>query len=289
MSAAPMEEAAPSGRLPRLLLGLRDDHLAVPLEQHLRLVSHACHPARPHRAGRGKRAARTRRGCVPDGPKTRDGRGAARPADGRCQRGRRGALASGKDKALLRRHNPHTFVLDGAVLVATALGARETVIAVSADAVLETRRLGAAIGERRRQRLDRVNLRVESVPARFVTGEETALLQAVAGRPAKPTRKPPYPFERGLGGQPTLVQNAETLAQLALIARYGPGWFRAAGSVEAPGTALVTLSGAIARPGVHEIELGWTLGRPASPGRRRTRAVPGGARRRLLRRLGGRG
>ena len=135
----------------------------------------------------------------------------------------------------------------------------EVVIAISADAALETRRVEGAIVERRKRRLDRVTLRVASVPARFVTGEETALLRAVAGRPAQPTLKPPYPFERGLGGQPTLVQNAETLAHVALIARYGPGWFREAGLVDAPGTALVTLSGAVARPGVHEIELGWTL------------------------------
>ena len=105
-----------------------------------------------------------------------------------------------------------------------------------------------------------MTFRVATVPDRFVTGEETALLQAVAGRPAKPTLKPPFPFERGLDNRPTLVQNAETLAQLALIARYGARWFREAGTVDAPGTALVTLSGAVARPGVHEIELGTTLG-----------------------------
>ena len=71
----------------------------------------------------------------------------------------------------------------------------------------------------------------------------------MAGRPAKPTLKPPYPFERGLGNRPTLVQNAETLAHLALIARFGPRWFREAGSMDAPGTALVTLSGAVAQAG----------------------------------------
>jgi NADH:ubiquinone oxidoreductase subunit F (NADH-binding) len=103
-------------------------------------------------------------------------------------------------------------------------------------------------------------LRLVAVPESFITGEETALVRALAGRPAKPTLKPPFPYESGLDGRPTLVQNAETLAQLALIARFGPDWFREAGSPDAPGTALVTLWGAIARPGVHEIELGWTLG-----------------------------
>ena len=251
-----MEELAPAGRLPRLLLGLRDDHLAVPLEQHLRLFPMLATPreliALVEASGLRGRGG----GGFPTGQKL---------ATVAAQRGRptvvvnaaEGEPASGKDRALMR-HNPH-LVLDGAVLVATALGAREAVVAVSADAALETRRVGAAIAERRRQRLDSVDLRVATVPARFVTGEETALLQALAGRPAKPTLKPPYPFERGLGGQPTLVQNAETLAHVALIARYGPAWFREAGAVDAPGTALVTLSGAVARPGIHEIEFGWTL------------------------------
>ena len=71
--------------------------------------------------------------------------------------------------------------------------------------------------------------RVASVPVSFIVGEETALLASLAGRPAKPTLKPPYPFERGLRGAPTLVQNVETLAHLALIARYGPSWFRRSG------------------------------------------------------------
>jgi NADH:ubiquinone oxidoreductase subunit F (NADH-binding) len=98
------------------------------------------------------------------------------------------------------------------------------------------------------------------VPDGFVTGEETALLSALAGGPPRPRVKPPYPFERGLDGAPTLVQNAETLAHIALIARFGADWFRAAGTADAPGTALITLRGAVAKPGVHEIELGGTLG-----------------------------
>ncbi len=175
------------------------------------------------------------------------------------QRGRRavvvvnaseGEPASGKDRALMRSV-PH-LVLDGAVAAAAAVGALEIVIATSRGARTERARLATALGERR----ERVRWRLETVPNGFVVGEETALLSALAGKPAKPTLKPPYPYERGLNGAPTLVQNAETLAHLALIARFGSRWFRSLGSEREPGTTLVTLSGAVLRPGVYEIELG---------------------------------
>ena len=156
---------------------------------------------------------------------------------------------------MLLRLAPH-LVLDGALAAAAAVGAREIVIAVARDARRERSSIAAALAERR----DRMRWRVASVPVSFIVGEETALLASLAGRPAKPTLKPPYPFERGLRGAPTLVQNVETLAHLALIARYGPSWFRALGTPAEPGTALVSVSGAVARPGVYEIELGSTLG-----------------------------
>jgi NADH:ubiquinone oxidoreductase subunit F (NADH-binding) len=107
-----------------------------------------------------------------------------------------------------------------------------------------------------KERRDRVRWSVSAVPEGFVTGEETALLSALSGKEPKPTMKPPYPFERGLRGAPTLVQNVETLAHVALIARFGARWFRSVGTEAEPGTALVTLSGAVRRPGVYEIELG---------------------------------
>lgn len=162
-----------------------------------------------------------------------------------------GEPASSKDRALVRLM-PH-LVLDGAALAATAIGARQVIVAVADNARHEHAALVRAVRERRG------DFELATVPPRFVSGEETALLQAIAGRPAKPTLKPPYPYENGLRGAPTLVQNAETLAHVALIGRHGADWFRSSGTAEAPGTALVSLSGAVAQAGVHEIELGGTL------------------------------
>ena len=90
-------------------------------------------------------------------------------------------------------------------------------------------------------------------------GEERALINALNGGPGKPTFAPPRPFQKGIGGAPTLVQNAETAAQLALIARHGAEWFRGLGTAAEPGSALVTLTGAVAHPGVYEIPLGAAL------------------------------
>lgn len=169
-----------------------------------------------------------------------------------------GEPVSGKDKALLR-HVPH-LVLDGAVALAAALGARTVVVGVAAGARAERAALAAALAERAARRLDgRVRVEVAPVPDGFVAGEETALLSYLNGGPAKPTFTPPRPFERGLGGRPTLVQNAETVAHVALIARHGPAWFRELGTPDEPGTTLFTLTGAVRRPGVYEAEVGVAL------------------------------
>ena len=70
-------------------------------------------------------------------------------------------------------------------------------------------------------------------------------MQLLNGGPALPTFTPPRPYERGVDGAPTVMLNVETLAHLALIARFGAEWFRAAGTADEPGSALVTLSGAV--------------------------------------------
>jgi NADH:ubiquinone oxidoreductase subunit F (NADH-binding) len=162
--------------------------------------------------------------------------------------GTEGEPVSAKDKVLIDR-NPH-LVLDGALVAADLVRARRVVIAVGTGR--SALNLDSALAERRDA--DRVSISV--APDRFVAGEESALVHWLNGGEAKPTNTPPRPFERGVGGRPTLVQNVETLANLALIARYGPDWFRSAGTAAEPGTGLATVSGAVERPGVVEVPLG---------------------------------
>jgi NADH:ubiquinone oxidoreductase subunit F (NADH-binding) len=170
--------------------------------------------------------------------------------------------ASQKDRLLLR-HAPH-LVIDGIVLAAEAVGAARSYLCVHEPAddrgQDEPGALRAAVTSRERAGLNRVPLQVISVPAGYVTSQETALIGLLNGTGARPAFVPPRPAERGVGRHPTLVLNVETLANIALIARRGADWFRQAGTASAPGTILVTMGGAVGRPGVYEIPLGTTIG-----------------------------
>jgi NADH:ubiquinone oxidoreductase subunit F (NADH-binding) len=170
--------------------------------------------------------------------------------------GAEGEPASGKDKLLLGAA-PH-LVLDGALLAAAAVGAGEVVVCVDHTATAARAAVVRAVEERRRAEPG-PPVRVVTVAARYVAGEETALVHWLNGGPAIPTRTRPRVFERGVGGRATLVDNVETLAHLAQILRFGPDWFRQLGTEDEPGSALVTLSGAVARPGVYEIPIGARL------------------------------
>ncbi len=177
----------------------------------------------------------------------RAGRGAVVVANGTG-----GEPVSRKDAVLLER-NPH-LVIDGALLAADLVRAERVVLAVgrrgSSAAALES-----ALADRR----DAGRVGVVSVPERFVAGEESALVHFLNGGEARPTATPPRPFEQGVDGRPTLVQNVETLAGLALVARYGPDWFRSTGTADEPGTVLATVTGAVRAPGVVEVPLGTPL------------------------------
>ena len=169
--------------------------------------------------------------------------------------GTEGEPMSAKDRGLLTRA-PH-LVLDGALAAAGAVGAREVLLCARADALPA---LATALAEREpgaRRGTPRVTL-AESAPG-YVAGEETAVLAHLEGRPPRPRVTPPRPAQEGYRGRPTLVQNVETLAHIALIARQGADWFREAGTSQRPGTTLVTVSGAVRAPGVYEVPVGVAL------------------------------
>jgi NADH:ubiquinone oxidoreductase subunit F (NADH-binding) len=166
--------------------------------------------------------------------------------------------ASEKDQALLGRA-PH-LVLDGAVLAARAVGATAVHVCLDQTRGAQVQAVWSAVRERALAGYGDVPITVQQLPPRYTASEETALISWLNGGEAKPAVTPPRPFERGVARRPTLVGNVETLAHIALIARYGPAWFRAAGAPDAPGTMLVTITGAVRWPGVFEIESGTPVG-----------------------------
>ena len=166
--------------------------------------------------------------------------------------------ASDKDATLLWLA-PH-LVLDGLQLAAEALGADTAILVTHADREHDVAgRVRQALQERLNTRLDRVPVQLAVAPARFLSGQETALVNSLGGGPSIPTFMPPRITERGLGASPTLVQNVETLAQLALIARRGPRWFREVGTPAEPGSMLATIRRADGQPRITEIPLGIPL------------------------------
>jgi NADH:ubiquinone oxidoreductase subunit F (NADH-binding) len=176
--------------------------------------------------------------------------------------GAEGEPHSFKDRVLMTAR-PH-LVLDGALLAAAAVGADELILYVGADHRSSIVALRLALAERSEPRLRRAQI-VEA-PAAYIAGESSAVVNYLSTGDARPTAIPPRPYERGLGNRPTLIQNVESLAMAALVARFGGDWYREAGRGKTRGTALVSVSGSISAPGVREIEYGTTLRELADQG-----------------------
>jgi NADH:ubiquinone oxidoreductase subunit F (NADH-binding) len=165
--------------------------------------------------------------------------------------GAEGEPASRKDRTLLAL-SPH-LVLDGLQVAARAVGAAEAYLAVEEGASY----LESAVAHRR----DPVAVQVVRLPKRFLAGQSSALARFVGGGAALPGHQDPPVRERGVGRAPTLVQNVETLAHLALVARYGADWFRTAGTPAQPGSALCTVQVPGYELRVVEAPFGMPLGR----------------------------
>jgi NADH:ubiquinone oxidoreductase subunit F (NADH-binding) len=267
-----LDEAMPNGAepgagqrmpagLPRLLEGI-PAHGAMSLGEHLAL--HGPIPAWPKRSRRAEhplieeveQAGLLGRGgaSFPAAAKLRAVASSRRRAVV-VVNAAEGEPASLKDRTIAGAL-PH-LMLDGATLVADALGTDEVIVAVCESARTGLEGVERAIAERAGRGAPQI--RPQAVPTNYVAGQESALVNFLNGGSPIPTFTPPMVFQQGVARRPTFVGNAETLSQLALIARYGPDWFRELGTPSQPGSALVTLSGPVANPGVYEIEYGATL------------------------------
>jgi NADH:ubiquinone oxidoreductase subunit F (NADH-binding) len=245
--------------LPRLLAGVGPDGATVELRAHLRRWG-PVDPGLARRrlideleasglAGRGGAA-------FPAAAKWRAVRAAGRPVV--VANGAEGEPASAKDAVLLSR-NPH-LVLDGAQAAALALGARRVVVYVPARLVPVLRR---AVATREAMGVDPVEVEVFVAANAFVAGQESAVVNALNGRgDALPGFQGITPVRvRGVAGRPTLVHNVETLAHVALIARFGAGWFRSVGTAADPGSTLLTVTEGARGPVVLEVPQGIALAR----------------------------
>jgi NADH:ubiquinone oxidoreductase subunit F (NADH-binding) len=255
LALAPAERLLPSGP---------GDNAAPGLDAHLDLHGALRIPTRKDPAW----SAGILRAVAASGLVGRGGAGfpAAAKWDSVARRSRRpmvvvnameGEPASAKDRVLLA-YSPH-LVLDGAYVAATAVGASEIVICVADHSEPAAASIEAAIDERRRAGTAVVRASVQRPPGRYVTGEESALAGWLESRRALPTMRTDKSVPVSIGRRPALVHNAETLCQVALIARHGPEWFRGMGTAEAPGSTLVTVTGAVRQPGVLEVEMGTPL------------------------------
>ncbi len=166
--------------------------------------------------------------------------------------GEEGEPASVKDRWLLR-HRPH-LVLDGLRLAARMVAADRVHVYVSDPLAAEA--VETALTELDAAVLDGLTVSVLTVEPGYVAGEETAAVRVINGGPAKPTDKPPRPFEQGVAGLPTLVSNVETLANLPFLQRYGSEAVRGQGTPMSPGTFLATITGAGRPPALYEIPHG---------------------------------
>ena len=166
--------------------------------------------------------------------------------------GEEGEPASIKDRWLLR-NRPH-LVLDGMRLAAAIVSADRTYVYVSDPE--SARSVDAALSELDSATLGGITVSLLTVQPGYVAGEETAAVRKINGGPAKPTDKPPRPFESGVGELPTLVSNVETLANLPYLQRHGSAAFRSQGTLLSPGTFLATITGAGRPPVLYELPHG---------------------------------
>ena len=171
------------------------------------------------------------------------------------------------DRSLLEG-DPHG-VIEGMLIGGYTIGADKGYVYVRAEYPLAIERLGKAIDQAREAGLLGTNilgsgfsfdLEIRIGAGAFVCGEETALLESIEGKRGEPRQKPPFPFEAGLFGKPTIINNVETLANVAPILLNGAAWYAGFGTEKSKGTKVFALAGDVVNAGIIEVPMGTTLG-----------------------------
>lgn len=177
-----------------------------------------------------------------------------------------GEPGTGKDRVLLSG-KPHA-ILEGMIIAGIAVGATQGYLYLRGEYTDLLPTLNHALSEAKNAGYCGQNIlgseycfdiTIRCGAGSYLCGEETALIESIEGNRPEARQKPPYPGVQGLWGMPTLINNAETLANIPIILDMGADQFRQYRTVQNPGTKLVTLSGCVRRPGVYEIPLGMPI------------------------------
>ena len=171
-----------------------------------------------------------------------------------------------KDRFLLEG-DPHQMI-EGIIVSSYAVQAEKAYIFLRREYTLAGKRLNRAIAEAYAKNYLGANilgsgfnleLRIHMSAGRYICGEETALINALEGRRAVPRAKPPFPLACGLWGRPTILNNAETVANIPHIVNNGPGWYKSLSMSGDSGTKIYAVSGRVKRPGAWELPMGTTI------------------------------
>lgn len=196
-----------------------------------------------------------------------------------------------KDRLIVER-DPHS-ILEGVIIAAYAIGAHRAFVYIRGEFFLGVKRWIKAIADAYGQGFLGKNIlgsgfdldvSVHRGAGAYICGEETAMIESLEGGRGEPRQKPPYPAQKGLWGQPTLVQNVETLANIPHIIRCGADWYNSIGTPQSKGPKIFCISGHVNRPGNYELPLGVTLRELIEEhaggvrlGRKVKAVIPGGA------------
>jgi NADH-quinone oxidoreductase subunit F len=168
-----------------------------------------------------------------------------------------------KDRELMER-NPHQL-LEGVALASYAIGCNTAFIYIRGeflyigeilDQAIEEAYAGGYLGQNVFGSGYNIEIIVHRGAGAYICGEESALLDSLEGYRGFPRLRPPFPAVKGLYGQPTVINNVETIANVPHIIKNGAAWFRSYGTEGSPGTKVCSISGPVNRPGNYELELG---------------------------------